>query len=90
MRTRLGKFESLPPESQLKHIYERAGFYHPVQRQNYYNTRADDDDGWGKITPMCREYIHLRSHSKSRCMAVIPGGSVIGPVSLEHASDKIA
>ena len=46
MRQRLRSFELLSPRSQLKHIYERAGFYQPVERSKCDLTRLDDDDGW--------------------------------------------
>ena len=32
MRQKLQSFELLSARSQLKHIYARAGFYHPVER----------------------------------------------------------
>ena len=71
MRHRLQDFDSLPETSKLKHIYERAGFYHPVERSKYYLTRPDDDDRLGPLTPMCRENTHPREHPDSRCFATI-------------------
>ena len=80
MRQKLQSFESLSAESQLKHIYERAGFYHPVERNRCYKTRRDEDDGYGKITTICREYTHPREHPDSRCFATIFANTRIGPI----------
>ena len=46
MRRKLQSFESLSSRSQLKYLYEGAGFYHPVERNKFYRTRPDADDGW--------------------------------------------
>ena len=80
MRQKLKSFESLSAESQLKHIYERAGFYHPVERNRCCETRRDEDDGYGKITTICREYTHPREHLDSRCFATIFANTRIGPI----------
>ena len=49
----------------------KAGFYHPVERNKCYLTRPDEDEGWGKITPMCREDTQPREHPNSLCLATI-------------------
>ena len=61
MRQKLQSFELFSARSQLKHFYARAGLYHPMERSKYYPTRLDVDDGWSKITPMCREYTQCRN-----------------------------
>ena len=48
--------------------------------RNWYQIRADDDDGWGTITPLCREYSISRSFPNSLVLAAIPEGTIIGPV----------
>ena len=80
MRQKLQSFQLLSAKSRLKHVYERAGFYHPVERNKWYQTRPDEDDGWGKITPMCREYTHPREHPDSRCFPTINANTKIGPI----------
>ena len=45
-----------------------------------YKTRLDEDDGWGRIVRLCREYTFSRAHSESRVFAAILGGTFIGPV----------
>ena len=49
-----------------------------------YKIIPDLDDGFGDIIPACREYVVLRLHLNSRLCAVIPGGTVIGPVLEVH------
>ena len=61
MYKKLQDFQSLSDTSKLKYIYEGAGFYHPVERSEYYLTRPDDDDRLGPITPMCTEYTQSSS-----------------------------
>ena len=45
-----------------------------------YKTRPDEDDGFGQIIPLCREYTLSRVNPQSRAFAAIPGGRIIGPV----------
>ena len=45
-----------------------------------YKTRLDEDDGFGQIIPLCREYTLSRVNPQSRAFAAIPGGRIIGPV----------
>ena len=48
---------------------EGASFVHRVSAGMSYKTRPDEDDGFGRIIPLCREFF-----------AAIPGGTIIGPV----------
>ena len=50
---------TLSEKSAQTHLW-KSRIYHPVERNNWYQTRPDEDDGLGKITPMCREYTHPR------------------------------
>ena len=45
-----------------------------------YNTRPDEDDGFGHIIPLCQVYTLSRVNPQSRAFAVTPGGTLIGPV----------
>ena len=49
-----------------------------------YRTRPDEDDGFGQIIPLCREYTLSRVNPQSRVYVAIPGGGVIGPVIEVH------
>ena len=42
--------------------------------------RPDGDDGWGTITPKCREYSSSRSVPKTQVLAAIPEGTITGQV----------
>ena len=66
----ISSFESLSPRSLLKYLYQRAGFYCPVERK-YYVTLPDIDDGQGNLIPLCRECSHPREFSCSRCVVTI-------------------
>ena len=43
-------------------------------------TRLDEDDGFGQINTLCREFMLSRATLQSRVCAAIPGRTVIGPV----------
>ena len=43
-------------------------------------TRPDEDDGFGQIIPLCREFTLSRVNPQSRAFAAILGGTIIGPV----------
>ena len=34
----------------------------------------------GKFTPLCREFSSSRSYPKTRALAALPAGTIIGPV----------
>ena len=52
-----------------------------------YKIRPDGDDGWGGITPSCREYSSSRSYPKTQALAAIPEGTIIGPVPEVHVAE---
>ena len=79
LREGLQDFESLPQRFSSNKSAKRQGFYHQVERENYYKTIADVDDGFGGTIPMCREHTHPRSDERTMCFAAIPGETVIGP-----------
>ena len=65
-------------------VNEKALFQHLVTARNCNKIRPDDDDGWGKITPLCREYSNSRAHSKAQALCAVPAGTIIGPVIEVH------
>ena len=65
-------------------LCEKALFQHLVTAGNFYQIRPDDDDGWGNFTPLCQEYSNSRSYPKTRALAAIPAGTIIGPVLDTH------
>ena len=42
------------------------------------------DDGWGNFTPPCREYSSSRAYPKTRALAAVPVGTIIGPAIEVH------
>ena len=51
---------------------------------DYYKIRPNADDGWGTVTPLCREYSSSRSYPKTKDLSAIPEGTTIGPVLEVH------
>ena len=45
-----------------------------------YKTIPDEDDGFGQLIPLCREYTLSRVNRQSRAFAAILGGTIIGSV----------
>ena len=43
-------------------------------------TRPDEDDGFGHLIPLCREFLVFSSKPPSRAFAAILGGTIVGPV----------
>ena len=66
-------FETLSNRSHFSKRCEDAWLKHRVSAGLYYGTRPDEDDGWGRIVPLCREYTFSRAHLESRVFAAIPG-----------------
>ena len=64
----------------LAQLCEKTFFQHLVIAGNYYKIRPDEDDGWGTIAPLCREYSSSRSCPKTKALAAIPEGTTVGPV----------
>ena len=57
---------------------------HLVTAGNYHKIQPNADDGWGTVTPLCREYSSSRSYPKTKALAAIPEGTTIGPVLEVH------
>ena len=45
-----------------------------------YKTIPDEDDGFGQLIPLCREFTIFRVNPQSKAFAAIPGGTITGPV----------
>ena len=60
---------------QLTQLCEKAFFQHLVIAGKIYKLRPDGDDGWGSISPSCRE---------TQALSTIPEGTIIGPVQEVH------
>ena len=72
--------DSLDERIQFTRVCEIALFKHRVLSERKCKTRLDEDDGFGQLIPLCREYTLSRAHPQSRIFAAIPGGTIIGPV----------
>ena len=77
-------FRTLEKRKQMTQFFDKVLFHHLVTAGNCYKIRPDDDDGWGKITPLCREYSNFRSYPKTRASAAFPAGTIVGPVIEVH------
>ena len=51
---------------------------------NCYQTRPDEDDGWGTVIPLCREYSSSRSYPKTKALAAIPQDTTVGSILEVH------
>ena len=65
-------------------VCDDAVFTHRVSAGMSYKTRPNEDDGFGEIIPLCREYTLSRVNPQSRAFAAISGGTIIGPVIEVH------
>ena len=73
-------FEFLSETIRFKRVCEDAVFTHRVSAGMSYKTRADEDDGFGQLVPLCREYTLSQGNPQSGVFGAIPGGLIIGPV----------
>ena len=48
-------FRVLEKKIQVTQLCEKALNQHPVAAGSYYKIRPDEDDGWRKVTHLCRE-----------------------------------
>ena len=71
----------MPFVSKIEYLRTTAKFYHPVEKVNHYVTTTLEDDGWGKLTSMCKDYTAPRNREDSRPYASIDAEQEIGPVS---------
>ena len=76
-------FQILEKEVQLTQLCEKKFFQHLAIAGNY-KIRPNAGDGWGEITPLCREYSSSRSYPKAQALSEIPEGTIIGPVLEVH------
>ena len=51
---------------------------------NCNQIRLDADDGWRKLTILCRKNTRSRAYPKSKALAAIPTGTIGGPVIEVH------
>ena len=79
LRWNIQDFESLSETIRFTKVCEGASFQHNVSAGMNYKTRPDEDDGYGKISPLCREFTNSRVNPRSRVFAAFPGGTIIGP-----------
>ena len=56
MQERVLSFDELAGKIQLTQLCEKAYFLHLVASGITYKIRPNADDGWGTVTPLCREY----------------------------------
>ena len=79
MQENIHDFESLDEMIQFTKVCELALFEHRVTAWRL-QTRPDEDDGFGQLIPLCREYTLSQAHPQSNFFAAILGGTIIGPV----------
>ena len=51
-----------------------------MEKKKYHKNHPDIDEGFGGVTPSCREYSRHRGKMRSTVLGAIPKGTVIGPV----------
>ena len=49
-----------------------------------YNIRPNADDGWRRLTLLCREFSSSRSYPKTKALSAVPEGTIVGPFSEVH------
>ena len=69
-----------PPKLASGNCWPENMFRHRVSAGKNTKTRPREDDGFGQLIPLCREYTLCRAHPQYRVFAAIPGGTSIGPV----------
>ena len=80
LRENILDFESLSETIRFTRVCEGASFVHQSSAGMSYKTRLDEDDGFGQIIPLCREYTLSKVNSRPRVFTAILGGTIIGPV----------
>ena len=73
-------FAALSDKIQFSRLCEDAWLEHRVTAGMMYKSRPDEDDGFGQLVPLCREYSLSGANPQSRVFAAIPGRTVNGPV----------
>ena len=64
----------------MLHTFEDNEAVELVENVRYYKTHPDMDDGFGGLTPSCREYSRPRQDAVLTVLGAIPARTVIGPV----------
>ena len=80
MQKNIQDFESLTETIRFTRVCEDAVFTHRVSAGKNYKTRPDEDDDFGHLIPLCREYVLSRGNPQSRAFAAIHVGTITGPV----------
>ena len=80
LREKIQDFESLSDTIRIARVCEDVILVHRVSAGMSYKSRPDEDDGFGQIIPLCREYTLSRVNLQSRACAAIHGGTIIGTV----------
>ena len=83
MQERVLGFDKLAGKIQLTQLCEKK-ITSNILWQPGSSTKFDGDDGWGTITPVCREYSISRYFPKAQALAAILEGIIIGPVLEVH------
>ena len=84
MQERVLSFDELAGKIQLTQLCEIAYFLHLVAAGKQYKIRPNGDDGWGTITPLCRECSISRYYLKAQALAAVLEDTVIRPVLEVH------
>ena len=83
LRENIQDFESLDG------IFGLTLFKHRVSARRKYQTRLDEDDGFGQFIPSCREYTLSQNCPQSRIFAAILGETIVVPVILYNTDLKL-
>ena len=84
LRENIQDFESLSQTIHFTKVCELASFWYWVSAGMSYKNRPEEDDVFGQIIPLCREYTLLRANPQSRGYAAILGETHVGPVIEVH------
>ena len=74
------KFRVLERKVHMTQLCEKTLFQFLVTAGNRNQVRPNGEDGWGEITPLCREYVCSRVIPQAKPLGAIPAGTVIGPI----------
>ena len=84
LRENIQDVESLSETIKFTRFCEDAAFWYPVSAAMNYWTKPDEDDGFGEVISLCREYTLSRENPQSTAYAAIPGETIVGPVIEVH------
>ena len=80
MREKVLSFDEVASKIHLTTIMRKTYLQYRVAAGKQFKNRPNEDDGWGTITILCREYSISRSYPKAQALAAFPEGTIIGPV----------